>query len=261
MGVVYHAVDRELKENVAIKIVRADLVAENATFVERLKSEIRLARKLSHANILRAHDLGEFGGTYFITMEYVNGVSVQEMLDQRGVISPDATVALGIQLADALAAAHAEQIVHRDIKPANLLMDERGTLKVLDFGVAKVIAGEPGLTMQGVAVGTPQYMAPEQLMGGALDARADLFAVGVVLYECLTGRPPFLADSAVALVEQMLDCEYPRLTDIAADVPPRLAAVIDSLLQPKPEARVQTAADLSRRLGDIEPSNALEDAQ
>ncbi len=252
MGVVYQAIDRELREDVAIKIVRSDLVRADTTLVDRLKSEIRLARKLTHPNVLRAFDLGEVDGTYYITMEYVRGVTLLEMLDQRGALSPDATVALGVQLADALAVAHAAQIIHRDIKPANLLVEAHGTLKVMDFGLAKVVASEGGHTQRGVAVGTPHYMAPEQLMGGDLDARADLFAVGVVLYECLTGRTPFDSSSPVALVAQMIDGDYPRLTD--PDVPPRLAALIGTLLQMQPDDRIQTASDLSRRLAEIEPS-------
>ena len=254
MGVVYHAIDRALHEDVAMKIVRDDLVRADTTLVDRFKSEIRLARKLSHVNVLRAHDLGEADGTWFITMEYVRGTTVLEMLDQRGQLSPDATVALGIQLADALAAAHAVQVIHRDIKPANLLVDEHGTLKVIDFGLAKVTVAEGGHTMRGVVVGTPQYMAPEQLMGDTLDGRADLFAAGVVLYECLTGRPPFASDSPVSLIAQMLDGEYTRLADVIPDVPPRLAVVIDSLLQLQPDARLQSAAELSSQLGQIDPS-------
>ncbi|HVZ47876.1 MAG TPA: protein kinase, partial [Gemmatimonadaceae bacterium] len=244
MGVVYHASDLELHEDVAIKVVRPDVIADDPALVGRLKSEIRLSRKLSHPNILRAHDIGEHGGMYFISMEYVRGVSLLDMLDQTGRISVEAVLAVGTQLADALGAAHAAGIIHRDIKPANMLMDEQGALKVMDFGLAKAIRQEHGQTQGGVAVGTPQYMAPEQLMGGALDGRSDLFAAGIVLYECLTGRPPFVADSPVALVAQMIDGGYPALDTLVPDVPPPLAAIIGRLLELQPEGRVQTAQEL-----------------
>jgi serine/threonine protein kinase len=131
-------------------------------------------------------------------------------------------------------------------------MDERGVLKVMDFGLAKVVAGEPGHTLRGVAVGTPHYMSPEQLMGGTLDARSDLYAAGIVLYECLTGRTPFSADSPIALVSQMIDGQYPPPADTGVDAPPALVAIVAHLLQLQPDDRIASAADLSARLAAID---------
>lgn len=254
MGMVYHATDLELHEDVALKVVRADLIREDPTLISRFKSEIRLARRLSHRNILRTHDLGDADGTYFISMEYVRGVTLAELLDQRGRISVDSTLAIGAQLADALAVAHAEDIVHRDIKPSNILMQADGTLKMMDFGLAKRVVKEPGNTVGGFVVGTPPYMAPEQLMGGDLDTRADLFAVGVVLYECLTGRTPFDAVSPVELAAQMIDGAYPALAGLVPGLPPRLDAIVTRLLNLRPEDRVQKASELSLMLAEIEQS-------
>jgi hypothetical protein len=254
MGMVYHALDRELGEEVAVKVVRRDIVSRDPGMVERLKSEIRLARRISHRNVVRAHDLGEWKGTYFITMELVKGITVAELIDRRGRLTVDSTLAIGSQLAEALAVAHEEQIVHRDIKPANLLIDGAGVLKVMDFGIARLIERDVNLTLGGFIVGTPQYMAPEQLMGAAVDARADLFSAGVVLYECLAGRPPFVAESPLSLMAAMTEGNYPRLRDAVGQVPESVEALIDKLLQLQPNARVASARELAHKLGELEQS-------
>jgi serine/threonine protein kinase len=256
MGMVYHARDRELGEEVALKVVRQDLVAGDPTLVDRLKSEIRMARKISHRNVVRAHDLGEWKGTYFITMEYVRGMQLSDLLDRRGRLSIDSTLAIGTQLSDALTVAHEQDIIHRDVKPANLLIDEAGALKVMDFGLARPVhrGWEENITVAGFIVGTPQYMAPEQLMGGDVDARSDLFSVGIVLYECLAGRPPFDADSPVALAAQMLEGRVTPIGDLAPEVPARLANAVHQLLQLHPKDRLGSARDLGHTLSEIEHS-------
>jgi DNA-binding response OmpR family regulator/predicted Ser/Thr protein kinase len=258
MGMVYHATDQQLHEDVAIKVVRNDLVKADPTLTDRLKEEIRIARKLTHPNILRAHDFGESNGTHFFTMEYVRGRTLADLLDHRGRLGVDAVLALGTQLAEALAAAHAQGVVHRDIKPSNLLMRDDGRLAVMDFGLAKVTAHGHGTTLSGFVVGTPQYMAPEQLMGGELDGRADLFAAGVVLYESLAGRTPFDADSPITLLAQMVDGAYPPLFSLVPDIPQRLEALIMRLLQLQPEQRLSSAGEMANMLSEIETSLAVE---
>jgi CheY-like chemotaxis protein len=252
MGTVYQAHDRELREDVAIKVVRPDLVAAHPTLVERLKSEIKLTRKISHKNVVRAYDLGDWNGTYFISMELVTGITLADLIDRRGRLSIDATLAIGEQLADALATAHDLQIVHRDIKPANLLIDETGTLKVMDFGLARSVEQEANVTQAGFIVGTPQYMAPEQLLGGAVDARSDLFSAGVVLFECLSGRPPFVDDSPAPIAAAFLDGRVPRLQHIAPDIPAGLASLVHRLLEVRPAQRVASARELAEQLRQLD---------
>ena len=201
--------------------------------VERFRSEIRLARHITHQNVVRTHDIGEIGGAYYLTMELVQGVTLRDLLDTRGQLGTDAVLAIAAQLAAALGAAHAEGVIHRDIKAQNLLLDEAGVLKVMDFGIARLAEGSSGLTEAGMMIGTPAYMAPEQVMGEAIDARADLYSAGVVLYECLTGRVPFNASTMVSLVARLLSDQPPPIED--AD--PALAALVMRLLAKKPENR------------------------
>jgi DNA-binding NarL/FixJ family response regulator len=253
MGTVYRARDTELGEQVALKVVRPEIIRSDQSIVERLKSEIRLARKISHPNVVRAHDLGEWNGTYFITMEYVEGITVADLLDRRGRLSVESTLAIGTQLAQALAVAHDAEIVHRDVKPANLLIDESGTLKVMDFGIAFHTQRSRQITLGGFVVGTPHYMAPEQLTGGVLGARTDLFAVGVVLYECLAGRPPFDGDTPISQMTQIMSASAVRLDELVAGVPPALAVLVHQLLEFEPQRRPESARALAARLAEIEP--------
>ena len=256
MGMVYHARDRELGEEIALKVVRRDLVTHDPALLERLKSEIRLTRRISHRNVVRAHDLGEWEGVYFLTMEYVKGITVEDLLNTHGALAVESTLAIGTQLADALAVAHEQQIIHRDIKPANLLVDEEGRLKVMDFGLARLAEREGRFTLTGFVVGTPGYMAPERLLGGTTDARSDLFSVGVVLYECLTGKPPFDASSPMAVVGLVLQGRPPALRAIAPQVPPPLAALVERLMQPRPEDRIGSARELAEQLGALGQTQA-----
>lgn len=248
---VYLARDRQLAEDVAVKVMRRDLVGQDPNFVARLKSEIRLTRRISHRNVVRAHDLGEWQGVYFLTMEYVKGISVAKLLHTRGRLTIESTLAIGSQLAEALAVAHEQQIIHRDIKPQNLLVDDEGVLKVMDFGLARLVERPEELTQAGSIVGTPRYMAPEQLLGGDADARTDLFAVGVVLYECLTGQPPFGASSPMALIAEMLDGHPPAIRDLVPEVPPMLATLVERLLQREPKDRPGSARDLAEQLAQV----------
>src|SRR5437016_3790111 len=212
MGVVYRAFDRELQEPVAIKTLRPEVLEGSGVALERFKQEIRLARKLAHRNIVRTYDLGEIGGTYYLTMEYVEGTPLKQLIASRGRLPVAVTLTVGKQLCRALEVAHAEGIIHRDIKPQNMVVDPSGFLKVMDFGIAR-LANPPkgkGLTEAGISIGTPEYMSPEQLSGADLDPRSDLYSAGVVLFECLTGRVPFEADTTWARVAKHLEEEPPN---------------------------------------------------
>ena len=250
MGAVFRARDSELDEEVALKTVRKESIGD-AAVLERFKSEIRLARKITHRNVVRTHDLGEYEGGYFLTMELVEGITVRELIDTRGKLAIESVLAIGMQLADALAAAHAEGVIHRDIKPHNLLLDADAVLKVMDFGVARLSERSSGITEVGLVVGTPAYMPPEQLLGEEVDVRADLYAVGVVLFEAATGHLPFEAQSPMLLIARLLQEEAPRARSIEPTVPVALDALLAELLAKRPEARIQTAAALKDRLAGI----------
>ena len=250
MGTVYRARDLELGEEVAIKTLLPEFVSDTR-LVERFKDEIRLARRLSDRHIVRTHDFGEWSGVYFLTMEYVEGITVRALLDTRGRLGVSSTLALATQLAQSLAVAHAHGVIHRDIKPQNLLLDAEGVLKVMDFGVARLAERSTSLTEAGLVIGTPAYMSPEQLMAEKVDARSDLYAAGVVMYECLTGEPPFQAASVMSLIAKLLMQEPRPPVALNPDIPPALSALVLQLLAKRPEQRVQTAADLVDRLAPL----------
>jgi CheY-like chemotaxis protein len=250
MGTVYRARDLELDEDVAIKTLLPELMADDEV-IERFKSEIRLARRITHRHVVRSHDFGEWGGVYFLTMEYVEGLTVRNLLDQRGRLEISSTLAIARQLFDSLAVAHEAGVIHRDIKPQNLLLDAAGDLKVMDFGVARLAERTSGVTEVGMAIGTPSYMPPEQLLGDDIDARADLYAVGVVLYECLTGRLPFEAKSAISLVAKVLSEEPAVPQALNAEVPPLLSSLIMRLLAKKAADRYGSAAEVASALEQI----------
>ena len=250
MGTVYRARDLELEEVVAIKTLRPEFMTD-ATLLARFKDEIRLARRLSDQNIVRTHDFGEWSGVYYLTMEYVEGITVRELIDTRGRLGVSSTLAIAAQLAHSLAVAHEHGVIHRDIKPQNLLLDAAGVLKVMDFGVARLAERSTSITEVGLVLGTPAYMPPEQLMAEQVDARSDLYAAGVVLYECLTGQPPFQGSTVMSLVAKLLTQEAQPPAAVNPEVPPALSALVLQLLAKKPEDRVQTAAELVEQLGSL----------
>jgi serine/threonine protein kinase len=248
MGVVYKARDRELDDLVAVKMLKRDLWGDS-TQLERLKVELKLARKITHPNVLRTHDFGEIDGIPYISMEYVRGVTLRYLLDQSGRLPYSAGLRLAKQLCAGLGAAHAVGVMHRDIKPENLILEPVGNAKLMDFGIARPIERlTPGQTQVGFIVGTPQYLSPEQLQGGEVDARADIYSTGVVLYEIFTGALPFNAPTAVEIMMKHLREPPPLPRTHWAEIPPRLEAIILRCLAKEPEARYRTVEDLSRDL-------------
>jgi serine/threonine-protein kinase len=253
MGVVYRAFDRELQEPVAIKTLRSEAVAGGSVALERFKQEIRLARRIAHRNVVRTYDLGEVNGMYYLTMEYVEGTSLKQLIVSRGRLPVAVALTVGKQLCRALEVAHAEGVIHRDIKPQNMVVDPSGFLKVMDFGIAR-LANPPhgkGLTEAGMSIGTPDYMSPEQLSGAELDPRSDLYAAGVVLFECVTGRVPFEADTPWTLVAKHLEEEAPNPRSLNPEVPEQLAAVILKAMAKDPSARFASASDMHDALARI----------
>jgi serine/threonine protein kinase len=219
--------------------------------VERFKSEIRLARRISHANVVRTHDFGERDGAYYVTMEYVEGITLRELIELRRRLSAEATLGIARQLAGSLAAAHEQGVVHRDLKPENLLLDASGVLKVMDWGIAKLADHASTITQAGMVVGTPAYMAPEQLLAESVDARSDLYAAGVVLYECLTGALPYEAGNPLTLIARVLNQVPAAPHERNAEVPAPLSSLVMRLLAKDPAGRPQTAAELGELLAQI----------
>ncbi len=254
MGVVYRALDRELQESVAIKTLKPELLGD-ANLLERFKQEIRLARKISHPNVVRTHDLGESDGIYFITMEFVDGTSLDQVIAKRGALPLAVALTIGRQLCRALEVAHGVGVVHRDIKPQNLVVDAQGFLKVMDFGIARLVEGRqamgPGLTAEGSIIGTPEYMAPEQLMGQAVDGRSDLYAAGVVLFECLTGRRLFEGNSFATVLMKQVQEPAPDPRTLVPGLPAEVAALVLKALAKRPAERWQSAAEFHEALDRI----------
>ena len=253
MGMVYRAVDRELQEVVAIKTLKPELIANDTTALERFKSEIRLARKISHRNVVRTHDLGEARGLYFITMEFVEGTSLKDLVRARGRLPVQVMLPIAKQLCRALEVAHDAGVIHRDIKPQNMVVEGDGTLKVMDFGIARLASRTPqqGLTEAGMVIGTPDYMAPEQLLGDELDARADIYSAGVVMYECLTGKLPFEAPSPMVLIAKVLEETPPSPNSLHSDIPAPLSNLVMRAMSREREARPQSAEALHDALEQL----------
>lgn len=256
MAEVWVGTDEVLARRVAIKLLHRHL-ARDASFIERFRAEAVAAARLAHPSIVSIYDTFEDDGLQGIVMELVVGTTLRADLDQHGPLRLDAVLAIGTQVADALGAAHQAGLVHRDVKPANILLSKDGRVLVTDFGIAK--AAETGdLTATGAMIGTAKYLAPEQVEGGPIDGRADLYALGVVLYEALTGTPPFLAetDAATALARLHRDPRPP--SELRADLPRGVEAVVLQCLARDPDHRFATAAALRRALvqAGAEPERA-----
>ncbi|HEX8825689.1 MAG TPA: protein kinase [Archangium sp.] len=245
MGRVYRARDVLVGDLVALKTL--DLGKDPGTeAVERFRREVRLARRISHPNVARMHDLGEHEGQHFLTMEFVEGVDLRSLLAREGALAPARATRIVLAVCEGLAAAHAAGVVHRDLKPANVLVEKGGRIVLTDFGIARALADEAAQHTQGTA-GTPMYMAPEQLSGGEVDARTDLYAVGLMLYELLTAAMPFSGDSPLAVAFARLRQPPPDPRTKAA-VPDALAELVLRCLAREPEGRPASAAQLAQAL-------------
>lgn len=253
MGAVYKAYDKELDRVVAIKLLRAGLMADPSA-LQRFKQELLLASKISHKNVLRIHDLGDIGGVKFITMAYVEGEDLHGVLKKQGRLSIERTLHMTRQLCGALEAAHAEGVVHRDLKPQNILVDAADNAYVSDFGLAKSLeAGAAGMTRAGEFLGTPRYMSPEQVEGGKLDHRSDLYSLGLILYEMATGDVPFTGDSTLQLMYQRVKDKPKNPKLVNPDLPDYLARIILRCLEKDANDRYQHARDI---LADLDAQRA-----
>jgi eukaryotic-like serine/threonine-protein kinase len=248
MGRVYKAWDRELEKVIALKTIRADH-ASNPEILRRFKQELLLARKITHKNVIRIHDLGEAEGVRFFTMDYVHGESLKQRIEKRGRIPVAEALPVIKQMLGALAEAHSQGVVHRDLKPQNIMIDTEGIPRIMDFGIARSVRDTSGMTATGALMGTPDYMSPEQARGEQADEQSDLFSFGVILYEMLAGELPYTGDTMVARVMARLS-QSPRLLRETDPALPRfLESVVFKCLERDKELRYRSASEV---LEDLE---------
>ena len=249
MGVVLKAHDEHLDEDVALKVIRPEL-GDDPAYLEPLKQEIKLARRISHRYILRTHDFGESDGIPFVSMEYLRGVTLRELLDEKVQLPLPLVLRIGRQIAEGLEAAHAEGVVHRDIKPQNVMFDPRGDVKLMDFGLAAPVSG-CGTDPDGHIFGTPCYMAPEQFRGEDVDPRTDFYALGVMLFELATGFAPFHAEDSIQLAGMHLQQPAPDARSLNQHLPEAFAKLLQRLMAKAKEDRPENARDMLQLLQEL----------
>lgn len=254
MGIVYQAYDKQLKEQVAIKLLSPLLSTDNEA-LERLTREVSLARRVTHPNVIRIHDIAEVNGLHYVSMEYFGGTNLKEHLKQSGPLSLLNAYQILSQMCNGLEAAHSQGVVHRDLKSQNVMVGSTGQIKIIDFGLARSVHLE-GMTATGLIMGTPEYMAPEQVSGKHVDERADIYSLGVILFEMLTGRVPFTGDSPIAVGFQQLKDPPPSPRSINPQIPEDVEKIILKALEKNPIHRYRNVDELRRDFESAMPSFA-----
>ncbi len=248
MGIVFQAYDKQLKEQVAIKIL-SPLLSNDAEALERLKREVSSARRVTHSNVIRIHDIAEVNGLHYVSMEFFGGTNLKEYIKQAGHLSVMEAFNIAAQVCDGLQAAHSQGVIHRDLKSQNIIISGANQVKIIDFGLAHTQQMQ-GLTATGLIMGTPEYMAPEQVSGKKVDERADVYSLGIILYELFTGRVPFTGPSAISIGFQQLKDPPQPPTSMNPQLPPAVEHVILKALQKDPMHRHRSVLELKEELED-----------
>jgi serine/threonine protein kinase len=259
MGNVYRVEDKKIKQEVALKLINPAIASDKKT-IERFSNELKTARMISHRNVCRMFDLGEEKGTHYITMEYISGEDLKSFIRRARQLTVGTAINIAKQVCEGLAEAHRLGVIHRDLKPQNVMIDKEGNSRIMDFGIARSLKAK-GITGAGVMIGTPEYMSPEQVDGKDPDQRSDVYSLGVILYEMVTGRAPFDAETpfAVGLKQKS---EIPRNPqELNSQIPDDLSQLILRCLEKDKEKRPQSAVELGSDLTGIEksiPSSEIE---
>ena len=250
MGRVYKALDTKINEKIALKLIKPEIASDKNT-ITRFGNELKMARKISHRNVGTMFHIGEEKGTHFITMEYIPGENLKSMIRMSGLLGVGTAIRIAKQVCEGLIEAHRMDVVHRDLKPGNIMIDRQGDARILDFGIARSI-GTKGITGAGVMIGTPEYMSPEQVEGKEADHRSDIYSLGIILCEMVTGRVPFEADTpfAIGVMQKGETPQNPR--DLNPNIPETLSEVILKCLEKQKENRYQSVEDVLSELGKIE---------
>ena len=257
MGKVYKANDVDIKEKVAIKLIKPEISTDKNT-IERFQNELKFARKIRHKNVCQMYDLNREKGTYYISMEYVEGENLRNMIRMSGQLGIGTTISVAKQVCSGLEEAHKLGVIHRDLKPSNIMIDREGNVRIMDFGIARSLK-EKGITGAGVMIGTPEYMSPEQVEGKETDKRSDIYSLGVILYEMVTGRVPFEGDTALAIAVKQKTEKPKDPKEFNTQLSEDLSSLILRCLEKDKEMRYQTAEELRSGLENIEENIPITD--
>jgi len=250
MGKVYKVLDTRINEKIALKLLKPEIAMDKRT-IERFSNELKFARKVRHENVCQMYDLGEEKGTHFITMEFVPGEDLKSMIRMSGQLGLGTTINIAKQVCEGLASAHKMGVVHRDLKPQNIMIDKEGNARIMDFGIARSITGK-GITGAGVMIGTPEYMSPEQVEGKDVDQRSDIYSLGVILYEMVTGRVPFEGDTPFTIGVKQKSEEPRNPTELNSQLPEDLSRLILKCMEKQKEKRYQSAGEVRSEIENIE---------